>query len=96
MKISSNWVKWCKKAGLRPHGNNHFIHGGRRKRSNWIYLKGHGFVWRVNCHNMFQRGDTYEKFDRWALCDIYEVDFPHSQEDFIQKVFYLVRKYNNI
>jgi hypothetical protein len=31
---------------------------------------------------MLQCGDTYEDFDRWALCDIREVLCPTTKEEF--------------
>lgn len=76
IKLPKQWKHWCKKAGLRPHG------GGRRW-YDWCYLKGHGRVWRINCHNKLQCGDTYEEFDRWALCDIEEGIFPTSESQLV-------------
>lgn len=53
-----------------------------RDKHSWFYLIGRGYVWRVNCYGMFQRGDTIEDFDRWALCDIYEEDMPTTKKKF--------------
>lgn len=54
-----------------------------KRQSAWFYLKGHGHVWRINDKNMFQRGDNYEDFDRWALCsDIHEESIPQTQQQF--------------
>ena len=59
-------------------------HGGRSTKANyiWFYLKGRGHYWRVNCYGLFQCGDNYEEFDRWALCEIEEVKLPQTREEF--------------
>jgi len=49
-------------------------------------------MWRVNCHGMFERGDTYADFDRWALCDIKSVQVPITKADFRMAVNYLLEK----
>lgn len=49
-------------------------------------MTGRGHHWRVNDHGMFQRGDTYAEFDRWALSSIKEVPLPKTKAEFIQAV----------
>lgn len=77
LKLPKQWKHWIYRVGLRPHGRK-YTHGT----SNWLYFKGKGHVWRIarkyDDNNMlvFQRGDTIEEFDRWALCDIIETPWP--------------------
>ena len=35
---------------------------------------------------MFQCGDTYDQFDRWALCDIKQVPAPTTLASFLAAV----------
>jgi hypothetical protein len=35
---------------------------------------------------MFQCGDTYERFDRWARCTIHEVPLPKTKAEFLAAV----------
>lgn len=84
MKLPNKWKYWCKKSGLRPYSGN-----ARNTNSYW-YLKGKGYVWRVNCHGNFQRGDTYEDFDRWALCTISETPCPQNEKQFKMDVEWLL------
>lgn len=51
-----------------------------------FYPRGRGRHWRVNDRGMFQRGDTYAEFDRWALSSIKEVPLPKTKAEFIQAV----------
>lgn len=77
IKLPKQWEHWCQSQGLR-------IHGRRigKKRHHWLYLKGRGFVWRVNCFGNLQRGDPLVEFDRWALCQVDEVIMPKSKAEF--------------
>jgi len=77
-KLPKQWRHWCKKAGLQIKGS----------RGNWcpFYMTGHGRVWRLNCLEMFQCGDTLEDFDRWALCDIEETTRPETEQEFLNAV----------
>lgn len=77
--LPKQWRHWCKTAGLRQHN-------GGRKRHDWLYLKGHGRVWRINCFYEFQCGDTYAEFDRWALCSIESARMPTSKAAFVATV----------
>lgn len=61
--VPKQWKYWCRKYGLKPQ------YGGR-KNHDWLYLIGHGYVWRVNNKGKFECGDSIDQFDRWALCDI--------------------------
>lgn len=86
MKLPKQWRHWCGKAQLRVYGKYH------RREHEWFYLKGRGRVWRVNCYGQFQCGDTIADFDRWALCDIEQLDeIPQTEHAFIQAVEYLLR-----
>lgn len=90
IKLPKQWKHWCQKAGLRIHGA---AWTGRNKKY-WCYLKGRGFVWRINCFGHFQRGDTHEEFDRWALCRIDQIDhIPASETEFLNTVELLISKY---
>lgn len=77
LKLPKQWKHWCADQRLRLHGRK-FSHGLRQ----WFYLKGHGHYWRVNCYGMLQCGDTYEEFDRCALCDIAETTMPATRAEF--------------
>jgi hypothetical protein len=90
IKLPKQWKHWCQKAGLRMHGATWT---GRNKKY-WCYLKGRGFVWRINCFGHFQRGDTHEEFDRWALCQIDQINhIPQSEAEFLNTVELLISKY---
>lgn len=75
IKLPKQWKHWCADSKLKPHSRTKSGYG-------WFYLTGHGYHWRLNCHNKFQIGDSYENFDRWALCDIYETDCPSTRAEF--------------
>lgn len=87
IKLPKQWKHWCKKNNLRPH------FGGRRQHD-WFYLKGQGRVWRINSLGMLQCGDTYEDFDRWALCDIEEAPLPLTEKCFEVYVAVLITRKN--
>jgi hypothetical protein len=89
LKLPKGWRVWCRKAGLRPHWNDT---RSQRGRSYWWYLKGKGYVWRINNRGMLQRGDRIEDFDRWALCQIDEVVMPTNAFDFVQAIRLLTAK----
>jgi len=81
MKLPKQWGDWCKAANLRKRDKR------GRNSYQWFYLQGRGREWRVNCHNMLQCGDTYDEFDRWALCSpIFEVPLPKTKAEFITAV----------
>lgn len=82
-KLPKQWRHWCQVAGLKRYWSR-----GKdgRKDHQWFYLKGHGRVWRLNCHAMLQCGDRLEEFDRWALCSIIEVPMPTSLNEFVEAV----------
>ena len=89
IKLPKQWKHWCKKAGLRRWSNK--ISKWDRNISAWFYLKGRGYVWRVNCYGEFERGDSIENFDRWALCDIDSVSrVPENELEFLMTVQYLI------
>ena len=81
--LPENWDKWCREAKLKPYSS--------KKPGCWMYLKGRGYVWRVNSHNMFQCGDKIKNFERWALCEIEEVPLPENYKDFIAAIEYLLK-----
>jgi len=97
VKLPNQWKQWCKEAKLRPHcrsgGRSRANRGGAY--SEWLYLKGRGFVWRVDCNSMFERGDTHEEFDRWARCNSDEVPLPQTKEEFLKAVNILVNAYSD-
>ena len=90
-KLPKQWKHWCKLAGLRPVGK--YV---SYSRWTWYTLKGKGFYWRVNCYGMFQRGDSYAEFDRWALCDISETAMPKTEKEFLNAVQHLLKGKQNV
>lgn len=85
VKLPKQWDDWVRSAGLRtPPARSHL----RRNLRKWLRfsMTGRGHHWRVNDHGMFQRGDTYAEFDRWALSSIKEVPLPKTKAEFIQAV----------
>ena len=81
IKLPKQWKHWCADMKLGVHGKQY-----SKSIHHWFYLKGRGRYWRVNCYGMFQCGDTYEDFDRWARCDIEEVEMPKTREEFRKAV----------
>lgn len=77
MKLPKQWKHWCKKYGFRTHGLEKYF-----RRHGWLYLKGHGYCWRVNCFDMFECGNKISEFDRWALCEIVEKPLPKTEQEF--------------
>ena len=77
MKLPKQWEHWCRDSKLSVHGKRY-----GKKRTDWFCIKGRGHYWRVNCYGMLERGDTYEQFDRWALCEINEVPMPKTRAEF--------------
>lgn len=48
-----------------------------------LYFKGKGRVWRITAGGQLQCGDTYDRFDRWALTDVQVYrDIPRSFQEF--------------
>lgn len=90
IKLPKQWEHWCLDSKLSVHGKRY-----GKKRRDWLCLKGRGYYWRVNCYGMFQRGDAYEQFDRWALCDINEVPMPTSRSEFRAMVRFLLEQDND-
>lgn len=86
-KLPKQWRHWAQGMRLRAHRAKH-SRGDRG--ADWHYLQGRGRYWRVNCYGMFQCGDTYDEFDRWARCDIKEVEMPISQGQFRYAVLRLL------
>ena len=85
MKLPKQWRNWCADQKLTPTSTK------RSGKHSYFYLKGRGYFWRVNCHGCFQRGDTYEGFDRWALCEIIECKIPTTRESFRKSVAQLLK-----
>lgn len=85
--LPKQWEHWCRLARLRLQGTDRW---GRGVQKRGFYLRGRGHHWRVNCFGIFQLGDTYEEFDRWALCTINEVMMPTTKADFLASVEYLL------
>lgn len=93
MILPKQWRHWCKQAGLKPTWKS-------RRQYAWYSLKGHGRHWRVafrqkEGYYLFQVGDTYGEFDRWAVCDrIEESSVPKSRDEFISTVKHLLNRIN--
>lgn len=80
-KLPKQWKHWCADQHLKRHGTVF-----DKNKSAWYYLQGRGHYWRVNDKGMFQCGDSYADFDRWALCSIAETPMPLTREAFRQSV----------
>ena len=78
IKLPKQWKHWCADSKLRVCDNKGF------------YLKGRGRHWRLNCHEMFECGDTYDEFDRWARCKIESVLMPKTRAEFRTVVKHLL------
>jgi hypothetical protein len=87
VKLPKQWRHWCASMHMRPHQKIY-----DKSQYNWFYLKGRGYVWRVNCYAEFQRGDNYEDFDRWALCSFHSVSIPKTLAEFKATVLRLVKE----
>lgn len=88
--LPKSWRHWCSDMKLSINGCKF-----SKAEHHWFDLRGRGHIWRVNCHGMFQCGDTYEEFDRWALCDIEEVKLPQTREEFRNAVKSMLEKKKN-
>ncbi len=102
VKLPKQWRHWCKLARLRLQAskfrwrNSHRLNGYDTKRAwRWFYLEGHGRVWRVNDKAMFECGDTYEEFDRWALCTIKRTSLPKTRDQFLAAVKALLAEHRS-
>lgn len=83
MNLDKNFKRWCSTLKLKPH------HSSMRHNTETYYFKGRGFVWRVNCLGMFERGDRLKDFNRWALCNREEIEVPTTFSDlkaFVEEV----------
>lgn len=78
--LPNQWKDWCSALQLKPFTSSD------RNRHRLYYLKGRGYVWRVNYLGMFQRGDSLKDFNRWALCDIEETNLPKTYKELKQFV----------
>lgn len=102
VKLPKQWKDWCLRLGLQRHNTRRHpgcasprVSKWDRNEYAWYYLKGKGFVWRINCYGEFQRGDKIEDFDRWALCRIdsyYPV--PRTLQEFKDAVNNLIIMYS--
>jgi len=90
VKLPKSWKHWCRKAKLKPHPRGQ----DTRQKDAWFYLRGHGRMWRVNCFEMLECGDTYEEFDRWALYHITKVRLPKTELEMLAAVEVLVSEHN--
>lgn len=90
VKLPKQWRHWCADQNMRVYSKR----GSAQHQ--WLYLRGRGYVWRVNRHGMFQRGDDLVRFDRWALCVINEVPVPRTRADFRLAVAQLLAKTSKV
>jgi hypothetical protein len=83
--LPKQWRHWCKLAGLRPEAS------GKWLRTQWAYrsLNGGGRKWRISLRStenlqdcVFQAGDTYDQFDRWALSSRTNFEIPKTWNEF--------------
>lgn len=94
--LPKQWKDWCRAARLRTRTLQASkgwkpLAESNRGLGNWFYLHGRGHEWRVSNHGMLQCGDTYDEFDRWALCAIHEVEMPKTKAEFVAAVKSLVK-----
>lgn len=85
LKLPKQWKHWCRLAGLRPEGRGRYI----RTTSAWMALNGQGRKWRIALRDaaqpgdcIFQAGDNYADFDRWALSEQRDFEIPRSWAEF--------------
>lgn len=94
VKLPKQWKHWCKKAGFKIQGYRYGMESRWARRPwAWFYLEGKGYHWRVNCFAEFERGDTYEDFDRWARCIIDATRLPKTEAEFMEAVKLLKEAY---
>ena len=85
VQLPKQWKHWCRKAGLRPESD-----GKHTRRSGaWWSLNGRGRKWRVALREVrdqndciFQAGDSYDDFDRWALSERRNFEIPKTWNEF--------------
>lgn len=85
MKLPKQWRHWCRQAGLRPESTGRW----RRSTLAWQSLDGCGRKWRIALRDarnqddcVFQAGDTYQEFDRWALSERRDFEIPRTWAEF--------------
>jgi len=85
MKLPKQWKHWCSKARLRPESTGKWKRGGWA----WASLNGQGRKWRIALRDVsnkndliFQTGDQYEEFDRWALSERRNFEIPQTWVEF--------------
>lgn len=83
IKLPKQWRHWCRLSNLRPEGGN------TRRDSAWMSLNGRGRKWRITLRDVrnpydciFQAGDRYEDFSRWALSNRMDFEIPQTYEEF--------------
>lgn len=76
-KLPKQWRDWCRSMKLRPEGRKR-----GQSQYQWYSLQGRGHRWRVNCHGVFQIGDPYDEFDRWARCTVFGSELPTTKKQF--------------
>lgn len=92
MKLPKQWKHWCKKANLRPESTSG---GWHRTRWAYTYLNGRGRKWRIALKDVnkdqrvFQAGNRYDNFDRWALSERFDFDIPKTWAEFKSVVEYM-------
>jgi hypothetical protein len=72
-------------ARMRPESTGAYA----RSRGAWTSLNGQGRKWRIclrdPCNQddcIFQAGDTYDDFDRWALSERRDFEIPKTWDEF--------------
>jgi hypothetical protein len=84
LKLPKQWKHWCRTAGLRPE------YRPNSKGAYWSSLNGAGRKWRIALRSadgsqsdcIFQVGDTYDDFDRWALSRRISFEIPKTWAEF--------------
>ena len=80
VRIPKQWNHWLRNYGFKPHVGKR---QRRRSAEPMLYFKGKGRVWRITSGGLLQCGDTYDRFDRWALTDVQvHRTLPHTFREF--------------
>jgi hypothetical protein len=88
IKLPKQWRDWMRAAKLRPYSRKTYDKSS--KKTGDFYMRGKGYVWRVNDNWQFQLGDTTSDFDRWALCKINNHPLPLTKASFLKTVESLI------
>ena len=87
VKLPKQWKHWLEVVG--------FDKSTRRYKQHllWMYWKGHGRHWRINCYGQMQVSKKFNEFDRWANSVQYTTEgIPTTQQEFIDRVNFMLKR----